>query len=378
MSTLMSIDASIISLIILIIIYIQTYQRADKVFFQNKTFVHLIQTNIFLIIINLLVVYLDGMTGISKCFVNGLSATLFLIEPLVPIFWIKYISYQIYKDEVCVKKCQIIINVIFTLNAILSLVSLHTGWFFYIDPLNIYSRGDYFWIHIIFLYFLVGFSMCFIIINKNKIEKSSFYPLMMFPLPPTIGAIIQLQNYGVSYSWDGVMISLLIIYFNIQDHNLNTDYLTGVYNRRQLDRFMKSKIRASTNDSFGAIIIDLNNFKAINDSYGHDIGDEALLDAVRIIKKSLRVNDFLARFGGDEFFIIMDVNDYLLLKKVVKRIKDCANNFNASSQKPYKISFSIGYDVYNPVLKLSADEFFKHIDKLMYIEKNISLLTTES
>ena len=370
MTTLITIDSSIISLIILAIIYRNVYQGADKVFFKNVTFINLIRTNIVLIVLNLLIGYCNGIPGIYSRTANaGFNALLFLIEPLIPILWIKYVCYQI-KDEVSLKKWKQLFYIIFTINAIASVISLHTSFYFYVDSQNIYSRGDYYGMHIILLCALAAYAIYFMIINRHRIETKAFYSLMMFPIPPAIGAIIQIQHYGVSYSWDGITISLLIIYFNIQDRSLNTDYLTGVYNRRQIDSLMKSKIRTSASSSFAALIIDINNFKQINDKYGHDVGDEALLDAVRIIKKSIRNNDILARFGGDEFFIIMDVSEYSIIKKAVKRIKESANNFNLISNKPYEISFSIGYDIYDSKSNMSVDEFFKHIDQLMYIEKN--------
>jgi diguanylate cyclase (GGDEF)-like protein len=368
MATIKSMDTNIISLIILILIYANVYRQTDKAFYNNKTFVHLLQTNIALIILDQLGVVSNGTNGFFVYAGSAVSnVMLFTISPLASILWLKYISFQIFNNEGRIKKWQWLFYSIFTLNAIASVVSIRTGWFFYIDSQNIYSRGTYFLIHIVFIYALVIYAVYFIMINRSKIERKVFYSLLLFPIPPVLGTIIQFENYGVSYGWDGVTISLLIIYFNIQDRNLNTDYLTGIYNRRQLDSLIKLKIRTLT--GFSAILIDINSFKAINDNYGHDVGDEALMDAVKIIKKSLRHNDFVARFGGDEFFIILDINEYPLLNNTVERIKDSANNFNLSRYKPYSISFSMGYDIYNPQFKMSADEFFKHIDQLMYLEK---------
>jgi diguanylate cyclase (GGDEF)-like protein len=176
--------------------------------------------------------------------------------------------------------------------------------------------------------------------------------------------------YGVSYNWTGMMLSLLIIYFNIQNRSLNTDYLTGVYNRRQLDEYINAKIRNSMEGkSFSAILIDIDEFKSINDRFGHETGDEALKDAVSILRKSLRLNDLIARFGGDEFVVILDISSREMLEQAVKRIADNVEDFNNDSQKPYKISFSMGYDVYDVNSKLKPDDFFNHIDMLMYNNK---------
>jgi diguanylate cyclase (GGDEF)-like protein len=374
MAAIRSVDTNIISLIILTLIYINAYQQTDKGFYNNKTFVHLLQTNMALIILDQVGVATNGINSFSAHAVSAVSnSLLFILSPLASILWMKYISFQIFNNEARIKKWQWLFCLIFTANAIASIVSLRAGWFFYIDSQNIYKRGAYFGIHVIFIYVLVIYAVYFIIINKTKIESKVFYSLLLFPIPPVIGTIIQFKKYGASYGWDGIMLSLLIIYFNIQDRNINTDYLTGIYNRRQLDNLIKLKIRASS--GFSAILIDIDCFKDINDIFGHDVGDEALKDTVKIIRKSLRQNDFVARFGGDEFFIILDINEYSILNATAQRIKNTADNFNLDCSRPYQISLSMGYDIYDPEVKMNADEFFKHIDRLMYLEKYSKALT---
>ena len=167
------------------------------------------------------------------------------------------------------------------------------------------------------------------------------------------------------------MLSLLIVYFNIQSQGLNTDYLTGVNNRRHLDEYIATKIRNSINKTFAAIMIDIDNFKSINDNYGHDIGDLALKDAVQIIKNSLRHDDFIARMGGDEFIVIINIHTGQSSDIAVKRITENIDNFNMENIRPYKLSFSIGCYVYDILSKMSPNDLISHIDKLMYENKKM-------
>ena len=176
--------------------------------------------------------------------------------------------------------------------------------------------------------------------------------------------------YGMSYNWIGMMLSILIFYLNVQNRGLNTDYLTGIYNRRQFESYAKERIRnSSEGKSFSAISLDLDAFKRINDTFGHDVGDEALKDAVDIIKKSIRRNDFVARVGGDEFVVLLDFSNEDLLHDTANRIRSNAQIFNKENKKPYNISFSVGCATYDPHSKMGMDAFFSHIDKLMYEEK---------
>jgi len=207
----------------------------------------------------------------------------------------------------------------------------------------------------------------YLIKHKQYIEKRKYISMIVYFIPMAIGTTIQVLFYGYSLNWVGMMLSLLIIYFNIQNRGINTDYLTGIYNRRQLDEYIRERIRNSTeNKSFSEILLDLNEFKSINDRFGHKIGDEALKDSVEIIRRSLNTDDFIARFGGDEFVIITDIYNGQTLDKVVNRIRKNVENFNVSNIKPYNI--------YSCNSKMEADEFFKHIDMLMYENKKISYI----
>ena len=151
---------------------------------------------------------------------------------------------------------------------------------------------------------------------------------------------------------------------------MHTDYLTGVNNRKKLETYLKERINSSTKKkTFSAILIDLDNFKYVNDAFGHDMGDNALETSAKLLKSCIRSNDFIARFGGDEFCIVLDVSDRDNLEKTVCRINDCIEKYNESGIQPYKLGFSMGYDVYDYHSHMKVEEFQKHIDMLMYENK---------
>ena len=97
----------------------------------------------------------------------------------------------------------------------------------------------------------------------------------------------------------------------------------------------------------------------------HDVGDNVLETSAKLLKSSIRSNDFIARFGGDEFCIVLDVSDKAYLEATVSRINDCIEKYNESCDHPYKISFSMGYAVYDYNSGMKVEEFSKtnrHID----------------
>jgi diguanylate cyclase (GGDEF)-like protein len=149
-----------------------------------------------------------------------------------------------------------------------------------------------------------------------------------------------------------------------------TDYLTGVYNRKKLDAYLDEKINLSTQSkTFSAIMIDLNDFKYINDNFGHDMGDVALQITAKILNSCVRANDFIARYGGDEFCVVLESHDIMDLEIIVKRIKIAVKQYNETSNKPFKLEFSLGYAVYDYNTNMTTEEFQRHIDVLMYENK---------
>lgn len=371
MDNFKTLDSSILSLIILVFIYYNARNRLEKVFKSHRVFLGLVQTNIFLILSDIGAWVFDGLPGIHFFLLNSIfNLLLFVIEPVTGTLWILYVYYQIKPNEKRIERLKYLLSALLIINGGMSIMSLHTGWFFYVNDNNIYSRGNIYLIHIIYCYILLIYSMFYVYKHRRTIEKRYYYSMLVFILPITFGATIQIILYGWALAWTGMMVSLLIIYFNIQDSGLNTDYLTGVYNRRQLDKYLEVRIKnSSENKTFSALLIDLNGFKKINDTFGHDIGDEAIKDAAQIIKKSLRRDDFVARYGGDEFFAILDSDDKKFLETAVVSLNRNVDKFNQESEKEYKLSFAIGHAVYDYKQRMKSDDFFKHIDTLMYSNK---------
>jgi diguanylate cyclase (GGDEF)-like protein len=365
------VDVNILAVIILIILFFKAYNPLEKMFVLQRLFLGMLLLNAIIIAFDTTTWLIDGLPGSPALFWNtATNLILYIIIPIAPSMWILYTEYQINKSEANLKKIFFILSCIVLSNGLLSVVSLWTGWYFLIDGHNIYHRGNTVWIFLILCYSLILYSFFIVLINRNKINKKHYASLLLFFVPFLIGTTLQVLFFGVSYAWTGMMIGMLILYVNIQIDLLNVDYLTGVFNRRQLEGYLLDKVKNNAaKEPFSAILIDLDDFKIINDRYGHPTGDEALKDTVSILRKSLRQHDFIARFGGDEFIIVMDVDNRETLNQAIERILQNAAFFNSETQRPYKLSFAMGYDVYDPHSKMNYDEFIMKIDSLMYLNK---------
>lgn len=149
------------------------------------------------------------------------------------------------------------------------------------------------------------------------------------------------------------------------------DDLTGLFNRRGFFAAAKEHISRSLRRKHKVfmIFLDLDNLKAINDSWGHQQGDLALSRFAGIVKKSLRKSDIKGRLGGDEFAVLACETPRVGVDVLIGRLKDQLNAYNLSRRHEFEISVSLGIAVYDPDDPRSVEELLARADKNMYLEK---------
>ena len=152
----------------------------------------------------------------------------------------------------------------------------------------------------------------------------------------------------------------------------NFDFLTELPNRRMFRYCLEKKIKAARRSStkVALLFIDLDHFKEINDTYGHDWGDIVIKDAAQRLNDCIRDSDTLARLGGDEFTIIIDdLHDYCPVQRIVNDIlKKMSEPFQVEEEVAY-LSASIGITLY-PDNATEIDALLKHADQAMYVAKD--------
>lgn len=150
------------------------------------------------------------------------------------------------------------------------------------------------------------------------------------------------------------------------------DCLTGIHNRtffyKLAEKYLESAKRSG--GILGIMFIDVDKFKAINDTYGHEAGDQALIQVARILTQVIRKNDTVARYGGDEFLILLP---HLLAghnyEIIASRIRNHPDRFITLAGKEVEISLSIGVSFY-PMDGDSVDQLIAKADQAMYAAKS--------
>lgn len=152
-----------------------------------------------------------------------------------------------------------------------------------------------------------------------------------------------------------------------------TDQLTGIYNRRGFLTLAEQQLKVAERTKEGLVLLfaDLDDMKTINDTMGHKKGDEALIDAARILKKVFRGSDIIARIGGDEFAVLALGASKEYPDALEQRLQHCIDVHNARKRKSYDISMSIGLAYYDPEKPSTIDELMSRADELMYEQKKI-------
>jgi diguanylate cyclase (GGDEF)-like protein/PAS domain S-box-containing protein len=151
-----------------------------------------------------------------------------------------------------------------------------------------------------------------------------------------------------------------------------TDDLTGLYNRRGFLTFADHHIKAAERrkEQILLILLDLDGLKQINDAYGHNMGDQALIDAAAVLKQTFRNSDVTARISGDEFVALTSDSEGNGEDSIRRRIYENLDKHNSKGTRPYHLSFSFGIAKFDPRVPSSIDRLLVKADELMYDEKN--------
>ncbi len=149
------------------------------------------------------------------------------------------------------------------------------------------------------------------------------------------------------------------------------DELTGLCNRKGMLDLMAKELQQveQKKSSLGLLMIDLDNFKPINDQYGHLCGDEVLKKFAVILQHNIRDNDLACRFGGDEFVVLVRGVDANRLAQVQQRIQVAAGDWIVENEALQGLGVSIGTSLLQPGQTLDADSIINIADKNMYAEK---------
>lgn len=229
--------------------------------------------------------------------------------------------------------------------------------------------------------------------SKHVIKKLNFKELLKDQLfKENIDEIINIETYLVNKSKELIPIDLYIKRIKLNrdykyiayvrdltrrknyEETLKalaiTDELTGVYNRRFIIDQLKTEVERLDREKsiLSIVMIDIDRFKNINDTYGHIFGDKVLREFTKILKENLRKTDFIGRYGGEEFLILLPYTDKISAFNTIHRIKNIFTG-NRWENKNLRVSFSAGITEINSANR-NIKDLLVDVDELLYKAKN--------
>ena len=296
-----------------------------------------------------------------------LSSFLFFFATGFPgAAWLLYLDSYINNGKYSLKEKWYYLTTFF-LSSIMMFVSIFSELIFYVDDSGNYFRGTGLYIFHIINYLPSVIALGIMVINRKIVSQKLIRIVILFGILPLVSANIQFMYPDAVIVWPVMSICILMTYIFLEVQRIIRDHLTGIYNRQQFEDRINARIeKFSIQGPFTLIIIDLNDFKEINDRFGHDIGDEALKNTAQILSQSVHATDTVARLGGDEFVILLEVADQTNTDTIINRILKNVEKANRSGDSPYVLSLSYGTAVASRSEKCNYKRIFNEADEKMY------------
>lgn len=307
----------------------------------------------------------DGKPGfINKVLVIGCNSLLYLGGIVIAYYWIYLVTSHI---GVKLDKIHItIIETVFMIVVLAIIVNLFVPILFTTNSYNEYFRlsGYYFYIVSYIGFMLDG--LVLYLIKRHKSGELKFFPVWAFVIPATIGTTVQTIYYGISTATPFVTVSLICIILCLQNEFMVRDKLTGLYNRFYLNSI--ESVLAKSKNKYSMIMLDINNFKGINDNFGHNIGDEALILLSNVLINIVDQYGVIVRYAGDEFIVILNTQEEERIESIINSFNSTLDVYNKEKKIPYELTLSYGY-MNLDFKEKNMNEFIDIIDKLMYKNK---------
>ena len=222
--------------------------------------------------------------------------------------------------------------------------------------------------------------MAFNHINIIAFFFSTFYDLNIFHI--AISETDQLVSFYLALIFNiaGITWTLFVFSFELMDaekklkHLASHDQLTSLLNRRSFVEFLEHEIKVFNRSGriFSIILIDLDYFKKINDTFGHSGGDFILTEFSSLLKKELRETDIVCRFGGEEFICLMPGTTSSEAINIIGRIRRNPENFKVQFKKDI-IEYKFSAGLYSPsndfISELNSDSAIDFAEKALYQAK---------
>jgi diguanylate cyclase (GGDEF)-like protein len=318
----------------------------------------------------------DGMLHLPHTLYAFVNAVTIICVTCGCYFWFRFIEDRLHFLPRRKAAWDLLLRIPLLAVCALDLLSIFTGWIFYIDADGSYQVTDLFLIPSIvnYLYLLLptGYSIYRAVKTHSRQERSEYWTYSLYMIAPLISGLLEDTFPNVPLLALNIFVMILILFLMIENKQVYNDALTGLNNRRRLNQYLEDTLpRASAEHPILLFIMDINDFKSVNDVYGHLEGDKALASFSAILRTvASRYNAFIARYGGDEFCLAMPAAGHTPEEITADIENSLAEAQSSRTDKPYVLTASIGCAVCNNAGE-DPDVLLQNADHMLYDHKKI-------
>lgn len=291
--------------------------------------------------------YLQGTGSATRTLHIMVKAVEFSVAPAIGFFTAMIIERRHTKA----------IYIFLGIHAALEWLSGLGGFIYRVDEFSHYSHGEFYFLYILAYLLSIAYGVYVVLKNVKKYQYNGIGYFLLIVVFMLTGIVMQLYDSSLKVDYVTVGIASMMLYIFTLEMITQTDELTELINRRGYENYI-----SHIEEKCVILFFDVDNFKTINDTYGHALGDKVLSDVGRAIKMQYAKYGKCFRFGGDEFCAVLTKNTNQIEKMNEDFLKTVAGLREKESRMP---SVSIGYADFNPDSQNIKDAI-EEADKMMY------------
>lgn len=357
-------------LAVLMMCYLLSCRRKNResLHTEDKVYDGIAKVNILGAVAETIGFLVDGKSFIGCRQLNYISNSLCFIGTVsMGLLWCLYVNLRIYRNFKKISEKMAVMMIPWIIEVVMVLGNLiRPGIMFKVSADNVYQRTGGALAGYITLVIYLAYSLYMVYHSRKQGVNLSYFPVFYFVCICFAGVLIQLVFYGVTSSWLLAAVTLIFIQMQSYAENIYMDELSGLYNRRYLKAVLAKRKNTDANSLYG-IMMDVNDFKHINDSFGHSMGDKAISTMGNILFKSIPDAGIAIRYAGDEFIVLLTGADKACVLATINEINKNILRFNDSKAEPFELSVSMGYAEFGK--DDNAEVFLRNMDDKMYEEK---------
>ena len=357
---------------LMLVVLLSRHKQTKFASLDGRLFMYMCQLSLALCVIETVGYVLDGRKFIgAHTVITIVNSLLFILFSILACLWLCYIDYKLFGSLDRLRRIYPFVCIPAIIVCIMGVLNMFIDVFFYIDADNHYIRKPLCVLPFILALIYMAYGALLAFKYRKRRDRYIFMTVIVYIIPVCLGIIIQFVYYGISLIWVATSFGIMSLYINLQHEFYYIDPLTGLYNRRYLYDHMehlKFQKRRRPWIHISGLIMDINNFKSINDTYGHIEGDMVLRKVGKLLYGIVGGSGVAVRYGGDEFVIMLEDAYTQTRQHICKQINQGLAELNVRDQLPYEVSLAIGLAELDTT---DTEEFFRDMDRHMYENKRV-------